>query len=155
MEYNHYPRLADPISINRDEFDAAYDQFAAQNIPLKPDRVLAGRNFAGRCVDDNTALHAMAAIVMSPYTPWSSDRSCIGIDNAAGRQPNRRQRKLNGPDQTAGTRCALISACFILTNRSRASAGVNRRSISGRKTASSLAKCAFKIEYRPFSTCLS
>ncbi len=75
IPYNANPRPDDPISISRQEFDAVYDRLASNNIPLKPDRDQAWRDFAGWRVNYDTVLLALAALTMAPYAPWSSDRS--------------------------------------------------------------------------------
>jgi hypothetical protein len=77
IPHNPDPRPDDPISITREEFDAACDQLAGQDVPLKPDRDQAWRDFAGWRVNYDTVLLALAAITVAPYAPWSSDRSII------------------------------------------------------------------------------
>ncbi len=69
------PAPDDPISIDRSEFDAAYDQLQAAGVPLKPDRDQAWRDFAGWRVNYDAPLLAIAGFTMAPYAPWSSDRS--------------------------------------------------------------------------------
>jgi hypothetical protein len=77
VPYNSAPKPDDPISISREEFDAAYDQLAMQSIPLKPDRDDAWKHFSGWRVNYDTVLLALASITMAPYAPWSSDRSIM------------------------------------------------------------------------------
>jgi hypothetical protein len=77
VAYNATPKPGDPISISRDEFDAAYDQLAQAGVPLKADREQAWRDFAGWRVNYDIVLLALAAITMAPYAPWSSDRSLM------------------------------------------------------------------------------
>lgn len=72
---DHNPSPADPISITREEFDQAYDRLAATGMPLRADRDRAWRDFAGWRVNYDAVLLALAALVMAPYAPWSSDRS--------------------------------------------------------------------------------
>jgi hypothetical protein len=69
----HYP--AQPISVTREEFDAACDRLAGQGIPLKPDRDKAWSSFAGWRVNYDTVLLALCALIMAPEAPWSSDRA--------------------------------------------------------------------------------
>lgn len=88
IPYNREPKPGDPISVSRDEFDAAYDQLAAANVPLKPDRDQAWRDYAGWRVNYDTVLLALAAITMAPYAPWSSDRSLLPT------RPSRRPKNL-------------------------------------------------------------
>ena len=75
ISYDPDPQADDPISIGREEFDAACDELAAQGVPLKPDRDQAWRDFAGWRVNYDTVLLALANLTMAPYAPWSSDRS--------------------------------------------------------------------------------
>lgn len=76
LPYNpdpHYP--AEPISVTRDEFEAACDDLAAQGVPLKPDRERAWRDFAGWRVNYDTVLLALCSVTSAPEAPWSSDRA--------------------------------------------------------------------------------
>jgi hypothetical protein len=75
IAYDPDPKPDDPITIARDEFDAAYDQLAASDVPLRSDREQAWQDFAGWRVNYDTVLVALAALTMAPYAPWSSDRS--------------------------------------------------------------------------------
>ncbi len=69
------PQFPDaPIHITREEFDAAYDQFAAAGVPLKPDREQAWLDYAGWRVNYDTPLLALCRLTMAPEAPWSSDR---------------------------------------------------------------------------------
>jgi len=74
IAYNPDPSPDDPISITRQEFDTVYDRLAGQDIPLKPDRDQAWRDFCGWRVNYDAVLLALAALLMAPYAPWSSDR---------------------------------------------------------------------------------
>jgi hypothetical protein len=75
IPYNPNPQPGDLISISRDEFDAACDRLASQEVSLKPDRDEAWRNFSGWRVNYDSVLLALASLTMAPYAPWSSDRS--------------------------------------------------------------------------------
>ncbi len=79
IPYNTHPTSADPISVTRAEFDAALDRLAASDVPLKPDREQAWRDFAGWRVNYDTVLIGLAELIMAPSAPWSSDRQ---LDNA-------------------------------------------------------------------------
>jgi hypothetical protein len=68
------PAPDDPISVTREEFDAAWQQLAAAGIPMKPDRDQAWRDFAGWRVNYDKALVSVARLVMAPLSEWSSDR---------------------------------------------------------------------------------
>ena len=76
IPYNREPHHpADPISLTRAEFDAAYDELARQGVPLKPDRDQCWRDFAGWRVNYDTVLLALCRLTLAPYAPWSSDRA--------------------------------------------------------------------------------
>jgi hypothetical protein len=77
IPYNAHPQPADPISVSRAEFDAAYEELARDGVPLVADRDQAWRDFSGWRVNYDTVLLALAAITMAPYAPWSSDRSLL------------------------------------------------------------------------------
>ncbi len=68
----HFPEQ--PISIRREEFEAALTQLAAAGLPLKTDREQAWQDFAGWRVNYDQALTELCALIMAPYAPWSSDR---------------------------------------------------------------------------------
>lgn len=69
----HYP--AEPISVRREEFNAACEDLAAQGVPLKADRDQAWRDFAGWRVNYDRVLIALCSITTAPTAPWSSDRA--------------------------------------------------------------------------------
>jgi hypothetical protein len=69
------PDPDDPISIDRTEFDAAYDEMANYGVPVRPQRDQCWRDFKGWRVNYDTVLLAIAGITAAPYAPWSSDRS--------------------------------------------------------------------------------
>jgi len=75
VPYDPDPGPATPISIARAEFDAAYEELATQDVPIRPDRDRCWRDFAGWRVNYDAPLIALAGITMAPYAPWSSDRS--------------------------------------------------------------------------------
>jgi hypothetical protein len=75
IRYDPAPEPDDPISIARDEFDAAFDRMAANGLPMRDDRDQAWRDFAGWRVNYDTVLVALAGMIRAPYAPWSSDRS--------------------------------------------------------------------------------
>jgi hypothetical protein len=75
IPYNARPQPTDPISVRREEFDAACDRLASQGIPLKADRDQAWRDFAGWRVNYDTVLLALAHLTMAaPHALWSTDR---------------------------------------------------------------------------------
>ncbi len=77
----HFPDY--PISINQAEFDETLQQLAAAGLPLKADREVAWRDFAGWRVNYDRSLTALSNLVMAPYAPWSSDR--LRTDPSGGR----------------------------------------------------------------------
>jgi hypothetical protein len=75
IDYNPSPAPDDPISITRAEFDAAYEQFTDNGVPVLPDQDQAWRDFAGWRVNYDQVLIELAELVMAPPAPWSSDRN--------------------------------------------------------------------------------
>ena len=75
VTYDPNPQPDDPISIDREEFEAAYVYLAQTGVPLVADRDQAWRDFCGWRVNYDTVLIALATLTMAPYAPWSSDRS--------------------------------------------------------------------------------
>jgi hypothetical protein len=78
IAYDSEPAPTDPISITRDEFDAACAELADAGVPLKADREQAWRDYAGWRVNYDRVLLALAWLTMAPYAEWSSDRSLPG-----------------------------------------------------------------------------
>jgi hypothetical protein len=79
VAYDPNPQPDDPISIDREEFEAAYAYLAQTGVPLVADRDQAWRDFRGWRVNYDTVLIALATLTMAPYAPWSSDRSVVGL----------------------------------------------------------------------------
>ncbi|MFL5734124.1 MAG: hypothetical protein ACJ78Q_13105 [Chloroflexia bacterium] len=77
IEYDPHPQPGAPISVTRGEFDAVLDRLASNDVPLKPDREQAWRDFAGWRVNYDTVLLALTVLTMAPYAPWSSDRGML------------------------------------------------------------------------------
>jgi len=75
VPYNADPQKSDPISVTRQEFEAACERLAAQDVPLKPDRQQSWEDFVGWRVNYDTVLIALAGLTMAPEAPWSSDRA--------------------------------------------------------------------------------
>jgi hypothetical protein len=75
IEYDPEPSPDDPISIDRSEFDDAYERLGGAGVPVRPDRERAWRDFRGWRVNYDSVLLAIASLTMAPYAPWSSDRS--------------------------------------------------------------------------------
>ncbi len=75
MPYEDAPDPSDPITIVREEFEEACEVLAASGVPLRADRDVAWTAFRGWRVNYDLVLVQLAAVVMAPYAPWSSDRS--------------------------------------------------------------------------------
>ena len=86
------PAPDDPISVARDEFDEALRRLEAAGSPIREDREQAWRDFRGWRVNYDAVLVALAALVVAPQAPWSSDR--IGAEpSAVPRLRIRRKRR--------------------------------------------------------------
>jgi hypothetical protein len=86
----HYPE--DPISVNRAEFDEAYDRLVTQGVKVKPDRELAWKNFAGWRVNYDSALVALSRLTMAPPAPWLSDFTFVPPDSTSGETAGKLQK---------------------------------------------------------------
>jgi hypothetical protein len=75
IPYEADPAPDAPISIDRSEFDAAYERLGASGVPIRSDRERAWRDFSGWRVNYDVVLLGLAGLTMAPYAPWSSDRS--------------------------------------------------------------------------------
>jgi hypothetical protein len=95
IKYDPDPAPDDPISVSRREFDLAWVELVAADVPLKADKDQAWRDFAGWRVNYDTPLVALADIVIAPPGRWSGDRSAPTV-----RSPLRR-RGPSSPQQRA------------------------------------------------------
>jgi hypothetical protein len=98
IPHNATPAPDDPISISRDEFDAAYEDLQSAGVPLKADRDQCWRDFAGWRVNYDRVLLAIAMLTIAPYAPWSSDRGMP--DMRPGRVPtvpNKKRKQKAAP----------------------------------------------------------
>ena len=68
------PAPSDPISVTREEFDAAVDRLAAHGVPIRGDRDQAWRDWAGWRVNYDVPLVMLCRLTMAPTAQWSSDR---------------------------------------------------------------------------------
>jgi hypothetical protein len=75
------PQRGDPISITRDEWEAARSRLAAAGVAVRTDVDEAWLDFMGWRVNYDLVLLTLAQLVMAPHAPWTSDRG-----------PNRRHR---------------------------------------------------------------
>lgn len=71
----HFPET--PISISREEFESVLNVLQEEGMPLKEDRDLAWKDFAGWRVNYDHTLLALCSLVMAPPAFWSSDRSPV------------------------------------------------------------------------------
>ncbi|MFN8371454.1 MAG: hypothetical protein U0694_01045 [Anaerolineae bacterium] len=94
ITYNHDPKPSDPISITREEFDAAYDELHEAGVPLKADRDQCWHDFAGWRVNYDRVLLALAMLTIAPYAPWSSDRGMPDMRPGSIPEPQKRAKKL-------------------------------------------------------------
>jgi hypothetical protein len=53
------------------------EELAGAGLPVREDRDQAWRDFAGWRVNYDSVLVDLAARMMAPYAPWSSDRSVV------------------------------------------------------------------------------
>ena len=74
IKHRRQPGAEEPISVQREEFEAALDEMVASGMPVTADREEAWRNFRGWRVNYDDVLLALATLTMAPYAPWSSDR---------------------------------------------------------------------------------
>jgi hypothetical protein len=69
VPYDPDPSPDDPVSVTREQFDAAYERLRAAGVPLKePDE--AWRAFAGWRVNYDAELVALARLTFAPPAPW-------------------------------------------------------------------------------------
>ena len=78
----HFPQ--NPISVSREEFDAACERLEAQGLELKADRDLAWQNFGGWRVNYDEALNGLAKLTMAPETVWLSEVTMARANPEAG-----------------------------------------------------------------------
>ncbi len=92
IDYNPTPKPTDPISINRFEFDAVYNDLVAAGVSVKPDRDQCWRDFQGWRVNYDVVLLELARLTLAPYAPCSSDRSVV---TAARQKPSLLRQSIN------------------------------------------------------------
>lgn len=74
IPFNEDSAPSDPISVNRDEYDAVCDELASLGVPIKGDRDQSWRDFAGWRVTYDAMLVGLAVFTVAPEGVWSSDR---------------------------------------------------------------------------------
>lgn len=93
IDYDPDPSPGDPISIDRDEFDAVLDRFDEAGVPIRDDRDQAWRDFTGWRVNYDAVLLSLADLTVAPYAPWTSDRSAPGHEQPRLRRWGLRSRR--------------------------------------------------------------
>ncbi len=103
IPYDPDPDPDDPISIDRSEFDAVYEQLAGYGVPVRRDREKAWRDFQGWRVNYDLPLLGLAALTMAPYAKWSSDRSVnLGLPTVRAALRLRWAGRVRGAGRRAG-----------------------------------------------------
>ncbi len=92
------PSPGGPITISRQEWNAAMAEMEAAGVPLVADRDRAWADWRGWRVNYDTVLLRLARLVEAPPTPWVSDRSPVG--DRRGRQPGAGPASLPGRTPT-------------------------------------------------------
>jgi hypothetical protein len=86
IPYPPDPGPDDPITIAREEWEAAMDEMAEAGLPLIADRDEAWMAWKGWRVNYDAVLLRLARLVEAPITPWESDRTPIAT--VASRRPH-------------------------------------------------------------------
>lgn len=74
IDFDADPAPGDPISIRREEYDRLVDRLVQLGVPVRADRDQSWLDYAGWRVNYDRALVGLAALVMAPESPWTSDR---------------------------------------------------------------------------------
>ena len=82
IEHDANPNPDDAISVSQDEYNEVYDALAKAGVPLREDRELAWRDFAGWRVNYDTVLLELCQLTMAPQATWSSDRTGMRMPSA-------------------------------------------------------------------------
>jgi hypothetical protein len=90
VAYDPDPSPADPISVSRQEWDAAMDEMDEAGVPTRSDRDQAWEDWRGWRVNYDTVLLNLARLVEAPPTPWVSDRSPLPLNGPPRRRTGRR-----------------------------------------------------------------
>ena len=93
VSYNPDPHFPDdPISVTREEFEAALDRLVGQGVKIRADRDFAWQHFAGWRVNYDSVLKALAELTMAPETPWLSDYTFVPADPTIGQTGGRLEK---------------------------------------------------------------
>jgi len=88
VEFDPDPASTDPISVDRGEWETAFDELAAAGVDVVSDRDAAWTAWRGWRVNYDAVLLNLARLVEAPPAPWVSDRSPVGAsDNWMQRRP--------------------------------------------------------------------
>ena len=74
IEYDPDPHPGDPISITREEWEAARTRLRDAGVPVRDDVEASWLAFTGWRVNYDTVILALAVLLRAPYAPWISDR---------------------------------------------------------------------------------
>jgi hypothetical protein len=77
IDYSPEPRPDDPISISREQFDAACAYIATSGLPLVPDLDQAWIDFAGWRVNYDAVIEMLAFLLIAPPNPWDSVTTAV------------------------------------------------------------------------------
>ncbi len=103
VAYDPDPAPDDPISVSREEWEAAMDEMEAAGVEVLSDRDAAWRAWKGWRVNYDGVLLKLARLVEAPPAPWVSDRSPLGSDPSWVQRTVVRSRarrpRLTGPRQ--------------------------------------------------------
>jgi hypothetical protein len=75
VPFDPQPDPRGPVSVRRHEFDAAYQRLVRADIEVHTDPEQAWADFVAARAQYDEVLLALAALVMAPEAPWSSDRA--------------------------------------------------------------------------------
>ncbi|MDQ6782270.1 MAG: hypothetical protein M3063_02245 [Actinomycetota bacterium] len=82
IPFNEDPAPTDPISVDRSEWDTAFDELVDAGLDLVADREEAWVAWKGWRVNYDAVVLNLARLVEAPPAPWVSDRSPIGAPNS-------------------------------------------------------------------------
>jgi len=77
IDFERSPRLDDPISVTREEFEEGVMALGTAGVPLRDDPDQAWTDFAGWRVNYDRVLLILAELTMAPPAQWISDRSLV------------------------------------------------------------------------------
>jgi hypothetical protein len=78
VRYTMNPKFpGNPISISKEEFEAAFEELKEAGVPVKPDREQAWLDFAGWRVNYDRPLLALSQLTMAAEAPWTADRGPV------------------------------------------------------------------------------